>query len=262
MRYQLRRILCNKKKICMIMALLIVPSLELFQFLYEHWRYEVELPYPLYATFLSVYSRGHILQSLYLWFLPLYLLVIVGEDCIEDYQIGYKNILVCKNGKNRYIKDKLKAGFFIPFLILVCGLSLNLILVQIICHNGTYLRYGGEYMVYDSNVMPETVLFELSYTHPLITNIIYIFLIAVFSGLIGMVGTGLSIVLHDRKIVYAITFALWFVPILFKNSFMLVFQPFMEYGFHVIIPLAVWGVGLYVLVIVLSAMWEEKFVEV
>ena len=50
--------------------------------------------------------------------------------------------------------------------------------------------------------------------------------------------------------------------ILFKNSFMLVFQPFSEYGFQVIVPLALWVAGLYTLLIVTMTMWEVKFVEI
>lgn len=262
MKYQLLRIIGDKKKIFMIMLFLIIPSIEVFQFLYDNLIYNLGLPYPLYATFLSLYSRGHILQSLYLWFLPLYILIIVGDDSIEDFYTGYKNILITKSGKANYIKSKLQAGFIIPFLLVIFSLTLNLILVQIICINGTNSQYGGKYMIYDSSLMPETKLFELSYTHPLLTNIIYILITALFAGLIGMVGVTLAIVLHNRKVVYSITFALWFFPILFKNSFMLVFQPFMEYGFNTVVPLAIWVAGLFILVISVFIIWEEKLVEI
>lgn len=262
MKYQLKRTLSDKKKLGMILILFLIPSLEVIQILYDHMAMGMPLPYPLYATFLSGYSRGHILQVLYLWFLPIYLVILSGEESMEDFRTGYKNILLCKGGKTRYIKDKLKAGFFIPFFIVMCGLVLNLIVIQVVCHNGTYLLYGGEYMVYDSTSMPGTLLFEMSYSHPLLTNIVYIGIAALFAGLIGMLGTIFAVVLHDRKLVYAFTFALWFVPILFKNSFMLVFQPFSEYGFQVIVPLALWVAGLYTLLIVTMTMWEVKFVEI
>lgn len=262
MEYQLRRTLCEKKKLFMILLLIIAPSIEILQVLYEHWHYELELPYPMYAAFLSLYSRGHIVQSLYLWFLPMYLLIVVGEECIEDYKTGNKNILICRMGKRNYLKCKLESSFSTSASIVGIGLLLNFLLVQWIYSDGTYLRYDGEYMVYNPELMPETWLFEWSYTHPLLTNIIYIAVTMLFAGLIGMLGTVLSIVLHDRRLVYAITFAVWFIPILFKDSFMLVFQPFSEYGLRTIVPLVVWSAGLFIFLTVVLVIWEEKYIEI
>lgn len=262
MKSQIRRILHDRIKMTLVVILLLLPSLEVAQILYEHFKYGFELPYPLYATFLSLYSRGHVLQSLYLWFLPLYYLIIVGDDCIEDYDTGYKNLLTCRMGKKKYIKTKLSSAFLIPFFIMLSGLLINFIIVKVVCANGTYLQFGGDYMVYDSKNMPETLLFELSYTHPLITNFVYMLVTSFFSGLICIVGTLLSIVLHNRKLVYALTFALWFGPVLPQNSFMFVLQPFMEYGFNVVVPLFIWIAGLYLQTAVLLYIWEAKFVEI
>lgn len=262
MEYQLRRILRNKKKLFLILLLITAPSIEILQVLYEYWSYELELPYPMYAAFLSLYSRGHVVQSLYLWFLPMYLLLIAGEECIEDYKTGNKNILICRIGKTNYIKSRLISSFLVSAMIVGIGLFLNFLLVQLVYSHGSYLKFDGEYMVYDSRLMPETWLFEWSYTHPFSTNIIYIAVTMVFAGLIGMLGAMFSIVLHERRLVYALTFAVWFVPILFKNSFMLVFQPFSEYGLRTILPLAVWCAGLYIILTAVLAIWEDKFIEV
>ena len=49
-----------------------------------------------------------------------------------------------------------------------------------------------------------------------------------------------AISIHERKMVYALTFAIWFIPILFKNSSMHIFQPFIEYDFNVAVPVAIW----------------------
>lgn len=82
--------------------MLVIPILDIVQIYYQDiiiCNGEMGKPYPLYVTFLSCYSQGHIFQMIYLWFLPLYLLVIVGEESIVDYITGYKNILICKMGK-------------------------------------------------------------------------------------------------------------------------------------------------------------------
>lgn len=104
MRQQLNRIISDKKSIGMIIFMLVIPILDIVQIYYQDiikFNGEMGKPYPLYVTFLSCYSQGHIFQMIYLCFLPLYLLVIVGEECIVDYITGYKNILICKMGKNK-----------------------------------------------------------------------------------------------------------------------------------------------------------------
>lgn len=116
-------------------------------------------------------------------------------------------------------------------------------------------------MKYDSFVMVETFLFEISYTHPLTTNIVYILITAIFAGVLGMMGAALAISIHERKMVYALTFAIWFIPILFKNSSMHIFQPFMEYGFNVVVPVAIWCIVLYILVIITAIIWEKKLLK-
>lgn len=208
-----------------------------------------------------LFTRAHISNDLSV-FLPLYLLVIVGEECIVDYITGYKNILICKMGKNKYILQKMKSAFIVSFTIVFVGLGLNLILSQIVFNGGTNTPFDAEPLKYNSFVMVKTFLFEISYTHPLTTNIVYILITAIFAGVLGMMGAALAISIHERKMVYALTFAIWFIPILFKNSSMLIFQPFMEYDFNVVVPVAIWCIVLYILVIITAIIWEKKIVEV
>ena len=247
MRQQLNRIISDKKSIGMIIFMLVIPILDIVQIYYQDIikiNGEMGKPYPLYVTFLSCYSQGHIFQMIYLCFLPLYLLVIVGEECIVDYITGYKS------------------AFIVSFTIVFVGLGLNLILSQVVFNGGTNTPFDAEPLKYDSFVMVKTFLFEISYTHPLTTNIVYILITAIFAGVLGMMGAALAISIHERKMVYALTFAIWFIPILFKNSSMHIFQPFMEYDFNVVVPVAIWCIVLYILVIITAIIWEKKIVEV
>ena len=251
MRQQLNRIISDKKSIGMIIFMLVIPILDIVQIYYQDIikiNGEMGKPYPLYVTFLSCYSQGHIFQMIYLCFLPLYLLVIVGEEC--------------KMGKNKYILQKMKSAFIVSFTIVFVGLGLNLILSQVVFNGGTNTPFDAEPLKYNSFVMVKTFLFEISYTHPLTTNIVYILITAIFAGVLGMMGAALAISIHERKMVYALTFAIWFIPILFKNSSMHIFQPFMEYDFNVVVPVAIWCIVLYILVIITAIIWEKKIVEV
>lgn len=265
MKIQLQKILHDKGKLLLAILLLLFPAIEALQIMYQVYIYGDSMPYPLYATFLSCYTRGHILHKLYFWFLPLYFLILVGDECIEDYDTGYKNIMIVKMGKRKYMKVRLLSSFLLPFFIVMCSLLLNLAAVCIIFRNGTYIKLseeGAKPGIYDVVSMPEALQFKLSYTHPLIANLIFMLIAAFLAGLISMAGASFAIAVHDRKIVYAVTFALWFVPVLMKNSSMLVLQPFSEYDFDVLAPIFLWMMGVYLSAVFLSAVWEAKINEI
>ena len=78
MRQQLNRIISDKKSIGMIIFMLVIPILDIVQIYYQDiimCNGEIGKPYPLYVTFLSCYSQGHIFQMIYLWFLSFLILV-------------------------------------------------------------------------------------------------------------------------------------------------------------------------------------------
>lgn len=111
------------------------------------------------SHFIMLFTRTHISNDLSV-FLPLYLLVIVGEECIVDYITGYKNILICKMGKNKYILQKMKSAFIVSFTIVFVGLGLNLILSQVVFNGGTNTPFDAEPLKYDSFVMVKTFLLK------------------------------------------------------------------------------------------------------
>ena len=128
----------------------------------------------------------------------------------------------------------MKSAFIVSFTIVFVGLGLNLILSQVVFNGGTNTPFDAEPLKYDSSVMVETFLFEISYTHPLTTNIVYILITAIFAGVLGMMGAALAISIHERKMVY----------------------------FNVVVPMAIWCIVLYILVIITAIIWEKKIVEV
>lgn len=260
MGHQIQRILHDRVKFFFIILLLLLPSMEILQYLWDVFKSGTEvLPMPMYATFLAAQTRGHVLQSLLLWFLPLYLLIISGEDSLEDYRLGYKNILLGKMGKAKYIFTRFRFSFICGSFIIFFGLLLNFMLVQIIFHHGTGTP---PYELYDVNNMPDSNLYLQSIQHPLVANISFILTTSLLAGLINVVGTSLAIVLHDKKIVYALTFTVWFGLILPKNSLMYVTQPFAEYDYSVLAPVFLWTTCFYLMIIVASYFWEVKIAKI
>ena len=158
-------------------------------------------------------------------------------------------------GKEKYSVMRICEGFLVPFFIVLLGLLLNMVFVMIVCRGGTATAFNKD-------TMPDTLLFKISYEHPMITNIIYALFTALYAGIIGISATVMSFVIYDRRVIYGINFVVWFIPLMFKNSILLLFQPFIEYGFAVIIPLFLWSLGVYLMIIMFFWMGEKIFVEV
>ena len=90
------------------------------------------------------------------------------------------------------------------------------------------------------------------------TNIVYILITAIFAGVLGMMGSCVGNIYTRKKDGICVDLCNLFIPILFKNSSMHIFQPFMEYGFNVVVPMAIWCIVLYILVIITAIIWEKK----
>lgn len=256
MRQYMSRILHDKRKLFFAMVLIALPILDVVQIVSETNR-GFEMPKPEFATFLSLYTSGtnHLLHKLMFWFLPLYLLMICVEDSIEDTDIHYKAMLICRMGRKKYYCSKMRNTFFCAAGIVFVSLLLNYILVKLLFSQGTFIKFVTP-SAYDA------ALYILNYGHPVAANIVYIFLTGFLAGLIACVGTALALSVHNRKAVYGITFFLWFVPVMMKNSLMLVIQPFMEYDFHVVIPTLLLVVIGYVMIIVVAYVVERKYEEI
>lgn len=175
--------------------ILLIPTLEIFQ-LSKEFNTDFNSNY---LTFLSGASRGHLYQIILLWFLPIYTLLLIADDSIQDYKTGYKNILISKIGIKKYYKGKMFNSFIICFLTMFISLLLNLILINIF--------FGSESNNLNSiNDLPNNILYSLSISYPFWANIFFILLASCLCGLTGVCGASLSLFLQDKKYVYAISF--------------------------------------------------------
>ena len=221
-KYYFKRIFNNRLKLSITLLLIIYPIIDFFMILLDVQR-GASVPIANMASFLTS-SIYNVCQILLLWYLPLYLLLIVADDCIEDYKIGYKNILVSKFGKKKYLFTNIIKGFIIGFSVIFSSLMINLIMTQI-----TFA--GGTYNVYDADTVNTIDNLRSALEHPLLTNIVYIFIASFISGIVGVGAVSLSIAIHSRIVVYPATFILWYIPTsIFERSIILALQPFTEYS--------------------------------
>ena len=219
-----KRILRDRIKLFFVIILLLIPLLDIGQIFNDlSLAPETSTPDPRYVAFsaLSTVGTNHMLHKIMFWFLPIYLLIITGEDSLEDYDIGYSNILQSRMSRKEYIWGKARNSFCFSFLVIFLSLMLNYGLLQLIFRE-------GEHIWIEPNLYPaeENRMYTIGYDHPVVVNLANIMLTAIFSGLISLIGTGLALNFHDRKVVYGMTFILWFIFVLVENGLMSILHPF------------------------------------
>lgn len=249
-----QRIWNNKFRNIIIFLILFFPTIEVIVYIIQALNIE-EVYYPDYNFFLSgnVVGVGHTFQALYLWPLPLYLLLIFSNDCLMDFETGYNNILISKMGKEKYIKDNLKKSFLGGSALIFISLLINLAIIHILFAGGTGSPYSDE-LIMDSFLYWET-------NHKTLANLLFAMVCAMVSGTVSMAGTMLSISVKKRKIVYSLILLLWFILFLKKNSIMLLFQVHSEYGLNVLVPILLQVImlfGLLTLTFYIKETWFEK----
>lgn len=211
--------------------MLVFPSLEIVQILFQI-NAGLSVPQPLYAFFLAGYTNYGMLQSLFFWFLPIYLLLLVADDSIVEFEKGYHNIIWSKYSKRRYYMEKVFTSFLVSFVVIFLALLLNLLLVNVVFRNGTYSLYEGL-------DLSENGFFVQCVNHPLITDIAYLILASLIAGVCGSFGAACSLFFKDKKYAYAVTFAMWFVLGFQRKSNMYILQPFNEYPLSVLLEILI-----------------------
>lgn len=251
----LRRIYKNNYFKLFMLFLLLLPSVEIAFHIYPIVTFGAPVPNPYSAFFLAATTRGHIIQAIYLWLLPLYFLIFASGDTVQDYKTGYSSILISKIGKRKYFREKIFVSFWVPFFIMFFSLILNLIL----CH---VLFKGGTYSPTEGLEIPKNILFTASIQHPFLADLGFLLVTSLFAGLSGIIGASFSFLFKKNEYVYPSAFLLWFLLVLKKDSLMLLFQPFAEYDFKVLIPIFLIAVVIFILLWVISYIVEVKCREV
>jgi hypothetical protein len=231
-----------------------MPSLEIIQF-FNNIQLGGRIPNPNYVFFLAGASRGHVIQTILLWFLPLYYLLLISEDAIQDYKNGYKNILISKIGKRKYCLEKMYSSFIVSFFIMFISLIFNLLLLNLVFKGGTYFKFEGV-------ELPNNILFVISTKHPVLADIGFTLIASILAGFSGMLGSAFAIFFHDKKYTYPATFFVWILLTIREKSLMLVFQPFAEYDFNILIPIFLMAIALFIIISVAIYIYEVHYAEI
>lgn len=252
MKSNIYRLTHNRISQIIFITFLVFPIVEVIQLLIDRYQFGTDY-HPAFASFLSGSSQGHATQMLLLWFLPIYFLLMGTDTPIQDFETGYRNVLISKVGKKKYILTKYFTAFLISSLVMLVALFINFLFVYIFFKNGTFMA-GLEQVQLDNNI-----LFNFSINHPYSASTIFALVAVLLAGFIGVMCTSVSLFFLNRKFAYAAAFFIWFLFVIKGNSVMFLLQPFAEYGLTVLIPILMQVLLVLILVPVLVFIYEVKF---
>ncbi|MCK1994631.1 hypothetical protein GW626_22365 [Peribacillus muralis] len=250
MKSQFSRVLRNKLSGIVLLAIVLIPCMEIIQLLSYEKVYLAE------AFFLSGSTIGHVTQIILLWFLPLYLLVICSDDPIQDKKTGVRDIWISKLGKRNYFLVKLKTSFIVSFSVIFLALTINFLINSLIFDMAGFSSASN----YDG-VSGEAFL-KKQVESPYLSIFLFSLTTSFFAGLIGAAGTCFSMLTYDKKITYPVTFAFWYILISNKGSVMYLFQPFAEYGLETLVPIFITSTLAFLVLYILTYLHEVKINEI
>lgn len=170
-------------------------------------------------------------------------------DFSEDSPVIFSRI-----DRRKFVEDRFKIAFLIPFLISMLSLLTNFLLAQIVFS-------GGRSMSGLEQIETQGFL-EWSIQNPNLAYIGYILVYSLIAGGYGIACTGVSFLFPNNKIAYAIVFFLWIVQIISPYSLTYAMQPFIEYGPEYFIPALVIFVAFVVGIYGASYRYKVKFDEI
>ncbi|MFC6385740.1 hypothetical protein ACFP7A_03910 [Sporolactobacillus kofuensis] len=204
------------------------------------------------------------MQILMLWFLPIYILIMVSEYYIQDVQSNSQSIHILKVGKRKYFGRQLIFSFIVAFSVMLISLLINFLLVWLINYNGTQDPYTAALPQLSKiiNQHPEFMYSYFIIANQTLANLIFILLVSVIVGVLGSGLTAICFFFPKRVYAYFLAFALWFLDITGDHAVMIVFQPFNEYPWKLVLT----NIGLFLspafILIVASYIYKVKSDEI
>lgn len=210
--------------------------------------------HPSKAAFLSGSSIGHMPQMLFIWLLPLFLLLIYDDSYIKECRLGYNNIMSTRINNKKIFQTKIITGFIVGFLVVFVSLVCNFLLACI-CFKGGKSFSGLEILA----GLPDThLILNMSLQHPIISYSIYIMAFSIIAGLYSAGCVSVSFIVKDYKLLYGICVVVWFLQILSPFSITYAMQPFIEYGLNKIIPAMIILLGVILVTVILGYYMKVK----
>ena len=206
----------------------ILPPLQDFLAHPEVYNYKINWQmfyHPAFSSFLSGASIGHMPQILYIWMLPIILLLLYAGFPVLEKKCGISNIYISKIGKKQYIRKKLICSFVFSFGIVFITLLLNFILASLILHKATDMTGMDQYT---REELGNFIYWQVQ--HPYFAYMIYLLSFSCSAGMCGLICQSSAFIFRNNITIYLVSFIAWILQFTTKISISTLGQPFTEYG--------------------------------
>ncbi|MBQ3497505.1 MAG: hypothetical protein IJA87_00090 [Clostridia bacterium] len=182
--------------------------------------------YNTHPAMLSLLSgqAGLIFYALFVWLLPITLMIVYCDKVIKENRTGITRIYLSKCSRKSFFGSKILVSFFVPCVY--CGIPLltNLLINVLFNSKGTSF-FGLEQLE-----LKDIGWFWYNSIHyPYITWFVY-FLSALFVfGLLSVMCQCVSMIANDNKTAYIVSFAVWITLFCSKYNITMIIQPYTEY---------------------------------
>lgn len=228
----------NKFRNAIFVAILFYPLIETLVFAKLFTTQGVYKPAECFFLRCNTAGYHHLFQTLFLWPLPMYLLTLFSAMYWSEKKTGYKNAIISRIGKKKYIKKSLSLSFCGAFVLVMASMCLNMLVSHLLFNGGKLSNIEME-LIKDSFLKWQVL-------HPCMANLLFSLILAFVAGIVAMAGATCTIMTTNLKNVYGVIMAAWFVLLLKKNSIALLFQPASEYSLDTLGPIFVEVVILFV----------------
>ena len=185
--------------------------------------------------FLTGSSRGHIVQMVLLWVLPLYYYFLIGSDHDFYERSVYKYALYSRTGTKHYRHMRIFFAFLVGYIVMELSLVINIVLVLVVLRSQSL-----------ENAMT-----------PFGTYFLYMQVASLMSGLLCLLGECVGRLFVSTRYAYPLLAVIWFVLIYAHPSIMCFFQPYTEYSLSYAMPILIVFL-MIVLVAICGVMLYEK----
>ncbi len=188
--------------------------------------------YNIHPAMLSLLSgqAGLICYALFVWILPITLMILYGDKTISEKKKGILRIYLSSCGRKKLFLSKMCVSFFLS--IIYCGIPLLVnLLISIVFHNNSTSFFGMEKFKFEDIGW----FWYNSIHHPYIAWFVYFFSAMFVFGLLGVLCQSVSMIVNDNKTAYITSFAIWITLFCSKYNITMIIQPYTEYDY-------VWGI--------------------
>ncbi|MDC7301159.1 hypothetical protein [Agathobacter ruminis] len=214
------------KKVLILLVLILIPLLDAgilyFDVYSDYWFYPEDYPngpshmhrfIPTVAAFLSGNSHGHLMQMIFIFLMPIYIMIMNADSYLQEKSCGYLSTCYTRISRKTYLMNKWKSAFSISTGVTLVAILLNLVVCYVLFWGGTWTGGGNE----------EDALY---------IYLIYVISFCLIVGLYGVYCSCLCMITGNRMIAYALAVLPWLGMIHSPWSIVNAMQPYTEYGYE------------------------------